>query len=394
MRWSRGLVLLGCLVVGAPALAQTPSISNVTGTFTHGQTITITATNIGSGAAPHCWDDFSGATLNAAAHLSPGCNWQDDVNEHDPTICNTRLRPNSVHTRVLCALWDDNDSLMNGTSNVRLDGTFERVWLDHWYYLDPSAGSNFIDGQLNIKIFRFHGAGGGVPNAYLSTQYGPASSGDTFCRVADESSVVQSGSCAPSTLAYNGNISNNEYTGTQFWTNWRHYQVCAQISNSTAEDGTWILYIDGARRYNRPGNINLTPSGWTDPWAMLYLGNYIRSEPNGFDGTITAYTEAPLIGNGCARVELSNHATYTSATLRETCPTITWSGSTITCELNRGGHLADASVYVHVCTDADVCSAGYGPITLGGGGPGASARRRPRRAAAPIVSELLWKLVA
>jgi hypothetical protein len=79
--------------------------------------------------------------------------------------------------------------------------------------------------------------------------------------------------------------------------------------------------------------------------------NYFGNGSGTQSGSIRSDDQVIQLGTA-ARVELCNHATYTSSTVREWQPVTSWTSTSVQGNINRGG-LADGTYYLHVVSDGN-----------------------------------------
>jgi len=366
------LLGLGLVLVSDPQAAVGLRVTAVSGSQTHGGTITLTGSGFGtkSSAAPMKYDDFQ----NLANGQDPSGDGWNTAGHFKPVASNARVRPGTPFVRNLRAHFNGTVpfSQEGDASNFSLVGrSFPKAYVDFWMYADSTS----IGGRKpqNIKIFRLHQDGTGDPNAYWSTTVVPGGGGDSNCAAADGTTSQDWAGCAPSNLSLNGNIPNNAFPGTEFWDKWHHFQVMAAAGSNGAANGTWVLYVDGRLRYNRPGNIALTRSGY-DHWAEIWLGNYIRSEE--WDGDAYFMWESVYVDNSWARVEIGNNPVYSACTLRETQVPTSWSDGSVSVRVNRGQFPSLSGAYVFVIDEQGNISPGF-PLSGGGGTGGGTTPAAP-----------------
>lgn len=115
--------------------------------------------------------------------------------------------------------------------------------------------------------------------------------------------------------------------------------IClVRIHNSTNVP-TNKSYSHSSGQNNANGNLYPNSRRITTVLFQGYLGN-------GASGSIVQDDHYVQLGTA-KRVELCNHATYTSATRREIQPLTAWSGSSVSGTINRGA-FANGTYYLHV----------------------------------------------
>jgi hypothetical protein len=356
-------VVLGLVVclLAAPVAAQT--ITNVSGTLTHGSTITLTVTSPGTKPTgpPVCFDDFQSPTLNANISTGSACSWSNPAsNDTNPIASNAVLRAGTPHSQHMRSRWLNGGASGNASSSVLVTSTFSKLHFDGWLYFDTS-GITGGDCYENAKPWRLHSTSAGVPswNIAFTTSMGVHPCTDAGSAYHSQMDGLDSSHCGFGSAGL-GSGDNRD-----FHNQWRHIQWFGSTgSGNGAADGYVIFAVDGGAFDAQSQSNCLTTSAGVTSYPEFYLGNYIRG--GDWSGTMSAYWDSVLIDSSTCRVEIGNNATYTSATHREPQPIITY-GTTTTVRLNRGSFGASDSVYFYIggCSSATAMSAGFA-TTLGG----------------------------
>lgn len=346
--------LLAALLVAWPTLvAAQPNVSGVSGTVSHGSSITITGTSFGSKAtaAPLKYDDFQGTTVG---NSPSGWGVQGDAGY--PKVGTTRLRSGTPFTKNLEHMWG-----IGNASNLHLlgIGPITKLYVDFWRYFDVSSGGTL--GSLNIKTIRVHTAGTGAPDHY-SQEY--EQTGPLRPRNMDGVSGW------PVSGADNGYSSCSYGQGSDITGIWVHWQWGIDIgSGNGAGDGKQLAFWNSQDCYTMgangiPSTIKMSESG-QPPFDELFVGNYVRG--GDYSGTLYAQTEALYVDTTWARVELCDASTYAARTHCEIQIPSAWSGTSITATVNRGSFGA-GTAYVYVCNDAGTCDSTGHAVTVSTGG--------------------------
>ena len=355
---------LACLILAGTCArivveAQSPRVTSVSGTPVHGEVVAIRGSGFGTKptAAPVKFDDFQSVPLSKpiASVNSGGPAWRTS-GTFVPIASASLLRTGTPFTRNMQSRWRPSGGREPDVSNVYLTGlTIRQGYLDFWYYMDATDARNFR--SPNIKIFRLHQDGAGAPNANWSTSARPGvRDDDSFCHAGDGKAQPEGGACAPSEVAQNGSLASNAFSGSDFYNKWNHFQIVFAAGTGTLANGTWIVYINGKLRYNRPGNIS-EMNGQLDRWTELYVGNYVRSGDD-YTGELRAHIDSLYFDTSWARVEIGNHPSYGRATHREIEVPVAWNQDVVTVRWNRGSFAPNERVFVYVCTAANICSNG------------------------------------
>lgn len=340
------------------------AITSVSGTLSHGSSVTIAGSSFGSKstAAPVKYDDFEGGTLNA--DLSNGWHLDQPYSDQGPTYSNGQLRTNS--TRSARCRWpiprrsaDDGVNFGLGITSAWPvnGGDISALYLDFWYYLDDTAAAP--EYMRNHKLWRLHTGSTSVPNRYQNV-YG--NSGDNV--IAQDG--LGDGATGVTQLYFDGGVTYaQEYLSGQ----WSHFQVWMTESTVNTIDGVLWCAIDGIVGIN---GVLMTRTANTH-WNQLYFGNYMsqdQPDTGNISATVSTYWDQVYIDTTPARIEIGNNATYASCTHREIWIPSAWSSTSVTATVNRGSFGASDSVYLFVVDSSNTPSAGFA-ITLGassGGG--------------------------
>lgn len=365
---ARSLVVLaaGVYLAASPALidVQTqggPAVSSVSGTLSHGSTVTISGSGFGTKptAAPLKYDDFQNLAMNDDLAVN---GWRTS-GYHRPRASNQFLRPGTPYTRNAHSFFEANISYAQAgdVSNFYLTGlTATKYYIDAWHYITTTSGVM----PSNIKPWRLHQVNAGAPNAYWG--FAGPSAGDTgFGR--DGTSITDSGY-----FGSNDNGVRIPLPGSAWYNNWQHLQIMLDVGTPGSTNGSMIAYINGRLRLNYRSNIRVIAPGYAN-FPELYLGNYVRSDPH---GDTHAYWESVYVDSSWARVEIGNNANYADCTIRETQIPSSWTGNSISVRLNRGGIANLGAAYLFVVDANGNPSAGYRLDGSGGGGS-SSAPARP-----------------
>ena len=353
-------VIVAALFVLSPAIklvAQTlaPAVSGVSGTLSHGSTVTVAGSNFGSKptAAPVKYDDFQSVPQGsgiAATSTAGGATWRNQTTDQQfpPIASNRRLRSGTPFTVNMTSHWQQPQGGGGGVSNVYLVGqSFVKLYFDAWMYYDAAGQTSPTQ---NIKPFRLHQLNAGSPNAYVNI-YAPSTGGAAAC---GRDGVTRSDS----------DWAGGGVTSATFYNRWVHVQwiIDAGAGNNTST-GSCILYINGALVYNHT-SVPTIGSGYYS-WPELYVGNYIRT--GDWSGETFTQWESLYIDNSWARVEIGDNAIYNNCTHREIQVPNSWSNGSIGVRLNRGSFASLNGLYLFVVNANGTASAGY-PLN-GTGGP-------------------------
>ncbi len=410
----RRIGLLIIFVLSPFVCFAAPSVSSVSSSLIHGNTVTISGSDFGtkSPAAPLMWDDCEGETNETApststansssqvaySHVVPGAARNGD----DVPLSHRTLYRNAPHTAVSTSIGGPHshsdmyiagghyfcltdcegqyDGGLNGARDVAItvatpSGYAER-WFATWYSrVDPSWPTT-CGGDHNQKITCFQEGvqlydDGLSHYIYL----------DLFIKTCSDAGYYTTK--AAQSAAISGDYSEFPDTTPPWRYNLGDHYVPARVNSNfegwtreeqrIANDTGFIHYlVDNNSGWWGTGNPDFfTGSGGTD---LGYDG--IRSFSV---GGFYKYTNTPInamqhsdafryfddiyIDSTLSRVILANNATYASATILEPQPPTAWAAGEITVTVNQGA-IPDGTAYLFVFdADNDANATGY-TVTL------------------------------
>lgn len=334
--------ILFLLFIGTFSVHAAPSVSGVSGTLTHGQTLTISGSSFGtkSTAAPLIFDTFESGSFNGSWANTTGLSINSDNNRTNST-------KNAFH------------NFKTGTSNDMHNAYFTAgntvypTWhVSYWFKLGTNwdwgsaaypAAPKFL---ANIKLFRLWNPGSTNQNFVLATEgY-------------DGTKPVQYGT---------ENVGSFTHTMQNFETymskgSWHHFQFdYTENSALGASDGVFKMWFDGALissnsslntrssaanttdglNYKRPFII-----GFYNSWEPTEGTSEPDNEPNHF------FMDNVYMDNSWARVEIGNASTYSACTIREEQLPSAWSSTSITVTYQEGE--LPGTKYLYVVDSAGV----------------------------------------
>lgn len=359
--------LVVVLLSWASVAAAQPNVTGVSGTVSHGSSITITGTSFGTKAtaAPLKYDDFVSTTVGN----SPS-GWGVQGESGFPKVSTARLRANTPFTKNLEHLWSSG----NASSLILTGLSITKMYVDFWRYFDITSAT--ITGLLNIKTIRIHTFDAGSPNHY-SQEYGQADGtrprnmdGVSGWPVSGEDNGYSR--CGPGGIG-------SDLTGV-----WVHWQWGIDIgSGNGASDGKQLAYWNSVDCYPMgvdgiPATIKMSESGQA-AFEEVYIGNYIRG--GDYTGSMRAHTDSLYVDTSWARIELCDASTYAARTHCEIQIPSAWSSTSITATVNRGSFTNGNTAYVYVCDDGGTCDSTGTAVTIdaaSGGGSTGPVRLRLR----------------
>jgi hypothetical protein len=335
-----------------------PSISSTSGTWSHGNSVTISGGGFGSKstAAPKIWDDFeSGSNSQSIEGEYPivGPAW-DAYTSHGtpPKYCSSGNRTNSA----LCSRHDFTVSSQYNCSLEYLLVT-DTAYFTFWWKYDKD-GSDY---NRNTKPWVEYGQSDGMwPAAYIG--FGNPDYGDGGIRnsVQDQPTMPSDGTLWGST----GLTSVDE--------TWIRIEQYLEQSSPDTSNGTFMTWMHKPYAgtpaitfdMNSGENSYETRTG-SSQWRQWHFGSFFARdvEPAGGGGPIDAYiyVDDLYFDVTRARVEIGNASTWSGCTWREIQRPTAWSGSSITVVVNEGGFGSLSGKYVYVVdSEGNVNANGYG----------------------------------
>ena len=345
---NRYLALAVLLLLMSSSASGQPSITNVIGSYDHGETIIIVGSGFGSKAtaAPVKYDDFE-----SGANGSLITTWEIDVGgtpygtgvKRYPEHSNGRTRTGS-NISALTAF--EHGQYLNTFGVYPFgDQGLPHVYYDAWFYIDRPVGSQDSRNHKMIRLYPYLNSG--LPNTYPATV------------------------CYRNTIFFTGDSDGDQhdysnYTVDETVQNWTHIQAYLETSDEGVQNGVLKWWINGELVADR-NDWQSKRTGYPADWGSVWFGNYYAiSEgpacPQAVDTDI--YWDNVYVDNTQQRVEIGNNISYNSCTIREIQIPSQWMDTSISVELNAGGFASEANVYVFVVDPSGNISSGE-PITLG-----------------------------
>jgi hypothetical protein len=341
----------------ASAQSATPVVSSVSGSWTHGTTVTIQGSGFGTKptAAPVVWDDCSGTNpLDKwdGVWPTPSSSTQYQLTYRAPM--RGVSPPHSRVGRYLAGAHGcsslDCANIMAWKSRTVSSTAYSYV---SWYQrADPNWVFSGCDGagscDDNFKTTSWatgHDAPWGEPFWYSS--YNPSFK-----------SATGFGGWATSTLP--GRQYNWGEPATNLFREWVKVELIARWS--TGSDGFVRMYDNGRLVFEALG-----PNDYGSGTARTEsIGGYARQygQPNNWRYFADLYLDHSL-----AHVILGNAPTLAASTRREVQIPSAWSSSSVSVRVNLGAFANGQTAYVYIVNSSGVAnSVGY-PATIGGGSP-------------------------
>jgi len=364
-----------------------PSVSSTSGTWAHGESVTINGNSFGdkNPAAPLIWDDCEGKTVNNDAAVTTS-GWSDPWPRTDGSPATSRTRYRAIPYRSTTAPHSnssvylagchyqesDNDPQYVGDTGaghgkyknvgVTVDnGSGSTSWYVSFYYtLDPAwntANLTYNNHKTSVAQAAADMYGTGMQYIACCGSNGPAPQAGTDTMTFEgHGSVNELGTCGVPPPYANNPIDQ-----------WIKYEETVDPSDSNRH-----VYVDNTHVMQQ------TPS---TTFRSFSIGGYYRRCPgcpnlddvSDFRGGVLdsnyRYFDDMYIDTTMSRVMLANNQTYDNATIIEPQIPTVWNanGQSITITVNQGA-LPDGTAYLFVFdSDNDANdTAGY-EVTLGEG---------------------------
>lgn len=358
----RRIILLALFLVLAlsPKVSfAAPAITNLSGTVSNSESITITGTDFGAnGPTVTYFNDFesgsNGVTLTTGDSVPVGSiSYVATGASCDPYYTNATSVSGSLAHRSNVASTCPNGGFCY--SRVALPSGTMKLFVSYWVLAPASTPWPGEGGDgVNWKIMWVQGEG-------------TADDDLTFPTMLPTTTVVSANS--------NYYISQNGSEGwaSPSWTKGEWKRVWAYIIGSTDATGgfqVWSIESGGVVQQVNVTNVVMFPgSTSTSPYEFerLHVNGYSRAPGSGTTSYPTFDDVYVATGDYAqARVEIGNASTYSSCTNLTPVTTTSWSDTSIT-GVVRGGSFSSGTAYIYV-VDATgaVNSTGY-QVVFGGG---------------------------
>ena len=314
-------VLLGLLF--SVAAISAPSISGVSGTVSHGSSITISGSSFGTKAtaAPVSWKTFEDNSITSGG-------WSIGFPENFSTS-NSNNRTNSSYY-----------------GKAYFGGSEERVWFSRdlpsstlfftSFWLRLSSNAN----QQSGKFYRVYFSGANSDNIYLST-----GDGNFQIRGYSECNGSTEWGAGPS-MAQNG------------W---------SKVDILLSQSGGMTAWVNGVQSWTHPewtgGSCGWAPAGHSIDLPNMLDGparGHVALGEYGYDDILFDTTQA--------RVELCPGSTWATRGGCESQPATSWGASSIAVTVNRGGFSTGNTAYLYVVDSTGAANASGYSVTIGSGG--------------------------
>lgn len=349
-----------------------PSVSNVSGIVTHGQSIAISGSSFGtkSHAGPMLYDNFEGGTNGNA------------VNGTEPYIHQGNLSSYSAWVRDGGGAYSDKNIVFNNSSPKTSSALHARAYFDGndtWWGLNLYVPYSYFTTGKELFVsfyYRFTGSTSDLPRQTKHMIAYDSSWNDKYYFNASYNSSCQSGD------GYRPHITETateHYLGPTpsstrgEWIRIDQYlkQSAPNTANGAYWDSLWRPSIGTptVSTISYPNQIMRTTSA---EWTRWTFGGAYYS-PCYKKPAVNIDIDDLYIDDSQARVEICKESTWATRTHCELQIPAAWSDAGIIAEVNRGYFGATDTAYVYVIDPTgDVNSHGF-PVTFGAGGDTAPA---------------------
>lgn len=309
-----------------------PSINGVSGTFSHGQSVTISGSDFGfkEQAAPVVWDDLEDGAMNATATIG---SW-NSVNE---------LQINSVNTRNYFSNYQAfldfggsgtklNNAFFTGNNGILGDKWFASYWfkLDNNFDWGTSTYGNGDENLANVKIFRLWNPGSVDENFVMATQ----GWGDAIMYSTEY--VDSPGGDFSAWNTFKDDMTKDE---------WHNLQFEYQESSLNGNDGRIKVWFDGEIKIN-DSDIK-TREDFSQLKRPFILGFYDSWNDGNTDNDYF-YMDDVYADNSLSRVEICLGSNWNNKGRCEIQILDSWSASLLSLTLNQGSIPSDLTTYLYV----------------------------------------------
>jgi len=371
-------LLFFLLIISLPLIVSAaPSISNVSGTLSHKQTVIVQGSGFKtkSSAAPVVWDDCSGTNITDK--------WSGAWPNGSGTSYNMAYRtpaglgrgvalPHPNITKYMCGAHYPGSGY-NAGYNVM-------VWKNktkpsfpaysYWSYYERFDPSYPISGNDNCKIYDYscgtspYAMNSSTDNNWYIEYVGglPSPPSSANWHYNDDTFAFWPNSClynanAPSyadrsgTSSLYGGACNNPIAG------WHKVEI--EIKWTDQPDGYFKVWDNGVLKVHYIGE---TDRQWAGTARNEGIGGYARiaNSTNAWRYFADIYHDYSR-----SRVIIGNASTYNASTIREVQVPSAWSDGSITLSINQGVYAAGQTAYLYIVDpDGSVNTNGY-PIVFG-----------------------------
>jgi len=316
-----------------------PSVSSVSGTISHGESITISGSGFGSKstAAPYKYDDFEDGSLGERV----GNGWYTWSNLSDgwPIYSNAQKRATGKCERNA---YLQHDRAYNSTLGLTgLNWGYDRqAYISCWYYCTLAGATT-----RNFKPLAWRSGGAGewlnpkvrigmLPSANTGLAYVLGCEGQELAK----------------TWTVGGDVMPNGWHRIEMW-------VDTGTSSSGDNDGVCKGWRDLSQWWSLTG---FEYDFSTADHDNIYFASYFATDTGTPTPQMWWYYDEIYVDTTQSRVEVGNASTWSGCTHREIQIPSAWSSSSITVTVNQGTFADSSGAYLYVVdSDGNVNSSGY-----------------------------------
>jgi hypothetical protein len=365
----KSILIIFILSIASTSLGA-PVITGTSGTYSHGNSVTITGSGFTTKAtaAPLRWEDFEGYVDGNKVSSESGW-WSDRsateyhyVSSDNPRHSNSAqgMRVHNIQDQI-----DDGNDVSPHLhrQNVGFDDT-GKILVYVWMYLD--WGTTTSDTSYQFKSIRISANEGTGDFAMPGFSYFPWRQSTTWIK------YYWSNNRTPATIS--------KYFTTNVWgdanaaAKWHQVTLVADMGTAGNSDCSWYAYAtqyDQASAYDTidaQENVMCIGVGQDQMDAVVFQ-DWIGSVASGSVVETTYYWDDLYIDNVWNRVEIGDQSSYSNCTKREIQIPTAWSTTSITIDFNQGAFADAATAYVFVVDSSNNVSSSW-EITIGGVGGG------------------------
>jgi hypothetical protein len=349
------LSAMSFILISALNAYAAPSISSVSGTFTHGQTVTVYGSGFGtkSPVAPALWDNlsaYSGYTNGQIIPFPSGCDQDQNCTGSNPVG------------------WDSGNGYRVGYKTTNPRGKWTAAYSNSWSGSSVNGaalGGMPITGANTSKVVYL--------TWYQYNAANPAPNGDAsnkFLRLDSQSSygpglfelVIEPSHCL--TYPYGGSETDYWDGWSGSWPAWNRIEVNASSNGSTYSFSWW-------NNNSLQGNHSTSSSQFT--YIINDLGADAANAPMGTMDWNSIYAD-----NTRARVEVCNANTKSGSNHCEIqIPKTTWVDGQLQITVNQGSFADGSTAYLYVIDASGNASSTNSASTITFGGSGGSDTTNP-----------------
>jgi len=336
------LICLGTMFLTG-SLWAAPSITNVSGTVSHGQSINISGSGFGTKtpAAPILWETFDDG-MNGA-NISTGGKWSPYAG--DGARYNNSQPYSGEFSAYNYVQYGDSHPAGFSTSYYMLPFATDTIYYSFMFRHVGTRYTTGVDKNWRINTGNNHYRGDGM--IALSDGYIFYTSGNTDIFPSDDYGTGRY-------------FSEPEY-GSSTWT--RH-QTFVKYSTPAGTSNGYIWAAVGNQQKTFANIIN-RPIGYSYQVTNVLLGlmhDQGSLKPGEYHHM---YIDDVYIDNTLSRVELGNASTWTACTIREVQIPSAWTNTTISVTVNRGSFRESDGSWLYVIDSSGNVNANGFPIRFG-----------------------------